>query len=327
MQGCPHCNSKNQVFTGENDLYTWCISNQERGKQLLDEWTGLDENDDTVDIKKIAQYSNHKIKWKCSKGHIFNAQVNSRTRLKSNCPYCYYERMPEINRVKQGKNDLYTWCLNNSYGETIIKEWTGITEDNKNVNINDVAYGSRRKLIWKCKKGHKFKSAIAERTLHNTGCPYCNNNGTSYPEQFLYCALKQLFPNAENRFKTPKTDKHKSLEFDIAIPVENNGYKALCIEYSPTYWHEGRERIDFEKEEICKEYNVRLIKIIDDSFFELDTKYEKDYICDVISKVPNKQDILNNILALILQSLGHNIEDVDIDKAQKEAFERKTGAL
>ena len=35
---------KAQPQQGINDLYTWCLNNGEWGQQLLQEWTGFDEN-------------------------------------------------------------------------------------------------------------------------------------------------------------------------------------------------------------------------------------------------------------------------------------------
>ena len=60
-----------------------------------------------------------------------------------------------MSRVKQGINDLYTWCMNNGeFGTNMIQEFTGITEDGYFIDIRDIAKGSNKKLKWQCKNGH-----------------------------------------------------------------------------------------------------------------------------------------------------------------------------
>lgn len=47
---------KAQPQQGINDLYTWCLNNGEWGQQLLQEWTGFDENNQFGMIVKLIRW-------------------------------------------------------------------------------------------------------------------------------------------------------------------------------------------------------------------------------------------------------------------------------
>ena len=83
-----------RIETGKNDLYTWCINN-ERGKQLLEEWVGVDINDNYIDMKKTAVQSNKKVKWKCKNKHTWETSIQKRVLYESNCPYNEYKKIEE----------------------------------------------------------------------------------------------------------------------------------------------------------------------------------------------------------------------------------------
>jgi len=52
-----------------------------------------------------------------------------------------------------GVNDLLTWCSENkAWGQRIKEEWTGIREDGKHFEMNEVAYGSTKyKFKFRCR--------------------------------------------------------------------------------------------------------------------------------------------------------------------------------
>ena len=114
------------------------------------------------------------------------------------------------------------------------------------------------------------------------------------------------------------------LEFDIAIPLDKQiyGYPALLIEYSPTYWHIGKEKIDQFKYDTCKELGIRLINIVEDSYNNLDTQYSYDYICDRIDRliIKDRQEKLKNMVAFILSTLNIESSNIDFNKAHRLAI-------
>ena len=310
--GCPLC-AKDRV-SEENSLKVWCLSNGSFGEQLMSEWTGELEDKRNADISEVSYGSIKKAKWRCSKGHEWVVRVVDRTGRKHGCPYCAGNLVSDINSLK-------TWCLSNgSFGKQLMSEWTGIVDNKKDISIEEVSFGSQKKAKWKCSKGHEWFARINIRTSQKTGCPFCCKIGTSYPEQFIYHSLKQLYPNTENRCKVLKSSLNpKGIEFDIGVPELK-----LCIEYSPTFWHQGKEEKDEYKKQICKQYNVRLIHIVEDSFNELDFAMEPDYIC---FKMNNNQrdEILETIVDHILKTIGHSISEVDIEKVKRDAYESCKG--
>ena len=319
---CPYCSGK-RVFT-ENNLETWCSTNGTFGDQLISEWTGECEDGNHYEMSQVARCNGRKrFKWKCSKGHEWSTTVDSRTRHKSGCPYCYKENQSEIvskARLSEG-NCLKIWCLSNgSLGEQLMSEWTGICEDSNHYEINEVARASKKRFKWICSKGHEWFAKGSNRTSHKSGCPYCNNRSTSYPEQFIYHSLKQIFPNTENRCKVLRSPQNPhGVEFDIGVPEI-----PLCIEYSSTYWHEGREERDQYKKDLCKQYGIRLIQIVEDSYDELPLKMESDYICFKMN-YSQQDEILEIIVEHILKTLGHSISEVDLERVKQEAYESSKG--
>ena len=271
---CPECcklykktRHNSYIATGKNDLYTWCLEHKYYGYTLLEEWIGKDDRGNKLDINNIAYGSNIKAKFKCKVcNNEYYAYIHNRTTRLTSCPFCSNVK------IKIGFNDLYTWCKNNAdIGKDIILDWTGETDSNEKIKLSDIVYGSNKRMKWVCNKcGNLWYTSISNRTLNGTGCTVCKAVGTSYPEQFIYNALKQIFPKTVNR---GKLDEY---EFDIAIPELRT-----CIEYSPTYWHNRVNAVNNDKKKIniCKKHNIRLIYIREDTYNEYNEVFSEDYIC------------------------------------------------
>lgn len=73
---------------------------------------------------------------------------------------------------------------------------------------------------------------------------------TSFNEQAIYYYVTQLYPNAINRYS------ELGVELDIFIPELKVG-----IEYDGEYWHRNKYDIDNQKDAICNENNITLIRI------------------------------------------------------------------
>ena len=315
--GCPYC-LRDKLKTGVNDLESWCLTNGSFGEQLKSEWTGECDNGSHYEIDEVSFGSSRKkFKWKCSKGHEWHADIVNRTSHKQGCPYC-------SGNLVSNKNSLKNWCLSNgSFGQQLIKEWTGECEDGKHYNMDQVSFGSsRKKFKWKCSKGHEWFANVQHRTAHKSGCPYCSTHGTSYAEQFIYWSLKQIFPNTENRCKVLKSPQNpQGIEFDIGISEI-----PLCIEYSPTYWHGGREERDQYKKDLCEQCGVRLIQIVEDSYNKLEHTTSDNYICFKMN-YSQQDDILTKIVDHILKSLEHSISEIDLKKAKNNAWDSCKGYI
>ncbi len=145
--GCPYCSSK-KVLIGYNDLQTI-------NPTLAIEWN-LEKNDGLTPMD-VMPNSNKKVWWKCSRGHEWQAIINSRNNGVG-CPYCAGQK------VLKGNNDLQT------VNPTLAEEWN--YEKNNGLIPADVSPNSNKKVWWKCSKGHEWQAKIQGRNK-GTGCPYC----------------------------------------------------------------------------------------------------------------------------------------------------------
>lgn len=162
---CPVCNN-NKVLKGVNDLATLF-------PDLAAEAYGWDPT-------KKGRAAKGAVDWKCSKGHVYKAQIGDRTRQthknkklnkRYGCPYC------SNHKVMQGFNDL-----NTTHPELVRDIISG---DPKKVTA-----GSEQIFTWICKEGHHYKQKVFQRKAGN-GCPICagvvvlpgfNDLKTIYPD-------------------------------------------------------------------------------------------------------------------------------------------------
>lgn len=141
--GCPYCGGK-KVMPGFNDLFT-------THPEIALEADGWDTSQVTMGSNKIQ-------KWICGLGHGWSASPNSRTNMKSGCPYC------SNLRVLVGFNDLST-----THPEIAVEAdgW----------NPKQYISSGKQKMQWRCSKaGHVWKQRIGERKL-GRGCPSCAVTG------------------------------------------------------------------------------------------------------------------------------------------------------
>ena len=138
--GCPKCSGRD-VISGVNDLKTL--------------FPNLAKEAEGWDPKLVMAGSGKKLKWKCKKGHLWTAQVRSRSFQKTNCPFCSNQT------TGAGINDL-----SSTHPELAKQafEWDPTT----------LTAGSNKTVEWICPKKHTWKTSIAHRSKEKTDCPYCS---------------------------------------------------------------------------------------------------------------------------------------------------------
>lgn len=156
-RSCPYCSGR-KVQKGLNDL-------QSEFPELAREAFGWDPSD-------FTSGSNRKLTWRCTKGHVWEAVIYERARRSSGCPYC------SNTKVQPGFNDLAFLF------PALAKEADGWDP----TNINP---GSQKKLAWKCKFGHSWKTSPMHRTRLKQNCPVCVNKKINPGEN----DLETLFPD------------------------------------------------------------------------------------------------------------------------------------
>ena len=223
--GCPYCSGRYPV-KGENDLQTINPS-------LAKEWN-YEKNNGLTPIDVLPN-SGKKVWWKCSKGHEWQATIDSRNKGHS-CPYCAGQK------VIKGENDLQT------VNPTLAKEWH--YEKNDGLTPMDVLPNSGKKVWWKCSKGHEWQAKIYHRNTVSD-CPICHSErNTSLPEYALIFYLKKYGLEIIHSYK------EKGYELDVYIPS-----KKIAIEYDGYFWHKNKTQEDLEKNHKCKRDGIILYRI------------------------------------------------------------------
>ncbi len=183
--GCPVC-SNQRLQVGYNDLAT---THPEIAIQA-DGW----------DPTSIVAGDSKKFRWKCQKGHSWEAASSSRTTNGAGCPVCVNQQL------LVGYNDLAT-----THPE-IAKQadgWDPAT----------VFAGTHLRKPWICNKGHRWTSTVQNRSGQNPeSCPICSG------KQVLagFNDLASLFPDIakfadgwDPREYTPGSNKNMSWKCEL----------------------------------------------------------------------------------------------------------------
>ncbi|MFA7101084.1 MAG: zinc-ribbon domain-containing protein, partial [Bacilli bacterium] len=145
--GCPICSGR-QALKGLNDLATI-------NPKLASEWNNIKNG--SLKPTGVTCNSNKRVWWQCSKGHEWQAIVNSRAKG-NGCPIC------SGRQVLKGFNDLET------INPKLASEWNNVK--NGSLKPNMFSANSGKKVWWKCSKGHEWQASIYSRT-YGVGCPIC----------------------------------------------------------------------------------------------------------------------------------------------------------
>lgn len=100
--------------------------------------------------------------WKCSFNHEheWQAEIRARTEKGGGCQICNKRTVSSAN------------CLAKSH-PSIAAEWDYEVNDCLGFDPNNVTAISRKKVYWKCQKGHSWKAVIRDRTVKKTQCIKC----------------------------------------------------------------------------------------------------------------------------------------------------------
>lgn len=127
----------------------------------------------------VSAGSPRKCWWACPEGldHDWPANIESRTRAGTGCPFCANQRVSVTNSLE-------------SVAPHIAAQWH--PKRNGDLTPSDVVATSARRCWWVCDKGpdHEWVTAVRKRTGDKTGCPCCagkkasitNCLATLYPE-------------------------------------------------------------------------------------------------------------------------------------------------
>lgn len=234
-RGCPYCTG-NRPIKGVNDLLS-------KYPNVAKEWHPTKNGELTPD--SVSYASKKKVWWLCPEGHEYDQYIDKRTLRGGGCPIC------SGHRTVRGINDFET-----AFPE-IAKEWHPTKNGDKKPYMYSAKNGYR--AWWICKYGHEWQATIHDRSS-GTGCPICQTRySSSFPEQAIFFYVKQICPDALNRYRNPKLE---NMEFDIYIPS-----RKIAIEFDGAYWHntEGKHLIESNKYKLCEENYIYLIRVKEDN--------------------------------------------------------------
>lgn len=137
----------------KKSFYDFCIENKK--PELLSQWDSEINGNKTP--QNVSYGSGKKVWWRCEKGHIWEACVNSRSNG-SGCPVC------SGRTVQKGENDLATEF------PYLALQWHPVK--NFPLTAEQITRGSCRLIWWRCEKNHEWRAAVKSRT-EGKGCPVC----------------------------------------------------------------------------------------------------------------------------------------------------------
>lgn len=138
---------------------------------------------------QVLPGSGKKVWWQCDKGHEWQATVNSRTGLNTECPYC-------VGRKASRENNLYR------ANRALAREWD--REKNGSLKPAEVTPHSSRLVWWLCPEGHSWEASVRNR-MKGQNCPYCANRRASRQNSLLMKAprLARQWDREKNGELTP----------------------------------------------------------------------------------------------------------------------------
>ena len=108
--------------------------------------------------KKVGPYSRKRAWWVCDKGHEWETLIRSRHQSGCGCPFCQGRRADNEN------------CLE-TVNRRLAREWH--PTKNAPLTPRDITAGARKKVWWRCPKGHEWEAVVYSRSA-GIGCPYCS---------------------------------------------------------------------------------------------------------------------------------------------------------
>ena len=148
-RGCPYCSNR--------------VRNRVRNTLMIESPNLAKEVSPNSKIKatEVTVGSHKKLLWKNSSGYEWEATVADRCRCRRRRRRPYYKK--QVN------------CRTRMSLATTNPELAKEVSPNSKIKATEVTAGSRKKLLWKCSKGHEWESSVKSRAILDSGCPYCVN--------------------------------------------------------------------------------------------------------------------------------------------------------
>lgn len=235
--------------------------------------------------KDFMKSSDKKIYFKFKCGHSCLQRIADKTGKRSKgCPVCQNRR-----GIGRSLADEYP-----QYAAMFMTEKNGIAPEQVTAKNGKVYW-------WKCKVcGHEFKGKVSDVVNGHRVCNMCANKKRSLPEYCLKFYLEKLDDGCE------VNKKIEGRKYDLFLPK----YK-LAIEYDGFPWHDSKRarENDAVKDVICKERNIRLLRIRDSRLAE-----NKDLTADVWKfDYDDELNFLSELPERLVKYMGNDAACLDIN--------------
>lgn len=145
-RGCPYCAGK-RVWAGN------CL--EANYPQAASRWHP--RKNGSLTPRDVAPNSRKSVWWLCERGHEWKRSIDKEVRSQG-CPYCG-------GRLACAENSLA------SLHPGLAREWD--FEKNAPLAPHDVTAKTKRRVWWKCDRGHSWQMDIRVRCSGIGSCPYC----------------------------------------------------------------------------------------------------------------------------------------------------------
>ena len=154
-------------------LYDYCLSKNK--PELNSQWHPIKNGG--LEPKDVLPTSYSEVWWQCSKGHEWQAQINSRTGG-ADCPICTGTVVARV------ESDL----------AATRPEIAALWHPTKNGRMTPrmVSAGSRRKVWWQCPCGHEWLAGVQSLISGNGECPICSGRHVIPGETDLASRFPQI---------------------------------------------------------------------------------------------------------------------------------------
>ena len=149
-RGCPFCSGP-RLSPTTNSLMA-------RAPELARQWHPTKNGD--LRPRDIYFGSDRVVSWKCPAGadHEWQTKVHRRARGMAGCPFCAGKRVSAGNSLA-------------ARFPAAAAEWH--PTKNGRLTPHDVTAGSERRVWWKCREGHEWRTQVTKRGTRGCNCPFC----------------------------------------------------------------------------------------------------------------------------------------------------------
>lgn len=234
---CPNCAGKiSKIETLEN-IKNYAILNG--GECLSNEYVN----------------SSTKLKWKCSKGHLWESSYASTVNNKRWCKICSFEQIGNKNRNHNGFEQAKQYAISKG----------GLCLSEKYIS-------NHKKLKWRCANKHEWEAVYSNVLNAKTWCPICANleksiksrNGQGLKQAIEHAkskggeCLSSEYVNSKSKLKWRCANKHE-WESTYKHVLKRDAWCPICAVY---YYKEHKIRnllnylLDTNFEKVRPEWNV-----------------------------------------------------------------------